>query len=84
MAMPPMQVSFHKKENNDSKNQVRKNNIAFVFFQTFRKDVQKGATDEGPGREADQTKKDLMQQIILYGQGKNAHQGYQADQKCTG
>ena len=84
MAMPPMQISFHEKKYYDSKNQVREYSGTFIIFKAFRKDMQKSATDECTGGETYQAKKDLMQQVILYGKSKNTHQGYKADQKCAG
>ena len=41
--------------------------------------MQKGAADKRARGEANQAKKYLMQQIILYGESKNTHQGYQTD-----
>jgi len=41
--------------------------------------MQKGAADKGSGRESDQAKENFMQQIVLDGEGKNTHQGYEAD-----
>ena len=46
--------------------------------------MQKSAADECAGRETYQAKKYLMQEIVLYGKSKNTHQGYNANQKCTG
>jgi hypothetical protein len=79
MAMPPMQISFHKEKDYDAKNKIREYRLAFIVFQAFRKDMQKGASDERACGEANQAKKDFMQQVILNGKGKNTHQGYKAD-----
>ena len=66
MAMPPMQIPFHEEENYNSENQVGEYRATFIIFQAFRKDMQESTADQRTRREADQAKKDLMQQVILY------------------
>jgi len=61
MAMPPVQVSFQKEEDYDAENKIGEYRAAFIIFQGFRQDMQKGGADKGSGGETDQAKKDLVQ-----------------------
>ncbi|MFA4992964.1 MAG: hypothetical protein WC571_03250 [Candidatus Omnitrophota bacterium] len=74
-----MQVPFHKEEDYDAEYKVGKYCTAFIGFQAFRENMQKGASDEGAGGETNQAKKNLMQKITLDGKGKDTRQGYKTD-----